>query len=216
MSTQYVVQFGSGNPTLRTGLTPTFVQFRTVSTGATALPPSIAEISNIGLYQFVYGPTVAISFVLDGGAAITDSGIRFLSQQLDPAQTIDVAVANLGTTTVAMGNSLSILGGSLSIMGNSMNIMGTSIVAMGVTVSSIVSGASGVLALLGNNASSYGDNTTNPTTVFGYLRRAQQFGEGDAIFTKATGVWDVYPRGVTTTLLLEKVLDDNGTLVTKV
>jgi len=67
---------------------------------------------------------------------------------------------------------------------------------------------------IGTVDDSYGTTATDPTTVMGYLKRDQEFNEGDAVFTKSTGIWDVYSRG-SSTLLMEKTLTNNSTQSTK-
>ncbi len=104
MAKNFVVQFGTGNPTLRTGLTPTFTIFKTVG-GSNITAPGVTEIpTSSGLYYFTYGPTSAIAFVLDGGSSITDTSIRYLTGQLDPVQAVDESIGvsgdSYGSTSV--------------------------------------------------------------------------------------------------------------------
>lgn len=66
---------------------------------------------------------------------------------------------------------------------------------------------------------SFGSTLSDPTTIAGYCRRNLEFNEGDKIYTKATGLWDVYSRGATEglsggTLLREKVLTNTVTSAT--
>lgn len=155
----YGVRFGSANPATYTGLSPTFTLFFDLSTGATLSPPGVTEIfAASGFYQFQFDPTLAIGFVIDGGAAVTAND-RYIVGTLDPIQSVDEKV---GTTL-----------------------------------------------------SSYGDINTDPGTVIGYVKRIVEWLEGDAVFTKSTGIWNVYPRGITTTVLGTKELDNNVTEATK-
>ena len=148
----------SSDPADNTGLTPTLVLFWDVANGTSLTPPGITETpSSSGFYMFSYGPTVAISFKMDGGAALSDSE-RYVSGILDPIQIVD---QRIGTTS-----------------------------------------------------DSFGSTSVDPTTVLGYLKRDQEFNEGDAIFTKSTGVWDIYSRG-SSTLLTEKTLTNTSSQATK-
>jgi hypothetical protein len=61
---------------------------------------------------------------------------------------------------------------------------------------------------------SFGSTSVDPTTVLGYVKRNLEFHEGNAIFTKATGLWDIYSRG-SSTLLKEKALTNTTTSATK-
>lgn len=67
---------------------------------------------------------------------------------------------------------------------------------------------------IGTTASSFGNTATDPATVFGYLKRLQEFNEGNSNFNKTSGAWDIYSRG-SSTLLIEKIVSDAGGSVTK-
>lgn len=77
-----------------------------------------------------------------------------------------------------------------------------------------IGGSTGLLGLIGGSASSFGSTSADPTTVFGYLKRMQEFNEGNSTFNKSTNLWDIYSRG-SSTLLIEKALVDSPTTVTK-
>lgn len=67
---------------------------------------------------------------------------------------------------------------------------------------------------IGTVSDSFGSTLTDPSTVLGYLKRSQEFQEGDADFQKSTGVWSVSTRG-SSTLLFQKTLANNATEATK-
>lgn len=67
--------------------------------------------------------------------------------------------------------------------------------------------------IIGNN-DSIGSTSVDPSTVIGWLKRGQEFNEGNAVFNKSTGVWDISSRG-SSTLLAEKTLTNNTTQSTK-
>lgn len=69
--------------------------------------------------------------------------------------------------------------------------------------------------LLGNTTSSYGTSAADPTSVFGFLKRSQEIAEGNSVYTKATGIWDLSSRG-SSTLLRSKTITDSATEVEKV
>lgn len=90
----YLLKFGSGDPTNFTGLSPTFSFFQIGPTlpWANLTPPGISEISSgAGLYTFAYNATLPIAFVADGGAALADAD-RFVTGILDPIQAVDERV----------------------------------------------------------------------------------------------------------------------------
>lgn len=199
MAKNYLLQFGSGNPANKAGLAPTFIVFKTTPGGTDATPPGITQLPiATGLYYFTYGPTNSISFVVDGATTGLSSQERYISGLLDPIDAVDeqltavnaTMISNfvtIGTTLVAIGNSLSVLGGSFVNFG----------------------------ALLGTTGSTFGGISVEPTTIFGYLKRSQEFMEGNSTFTKASGFWNIYSRG-SSNLLATKTLADTSTQVTKV
>lgn len=190
----YILRFASGNPTTYTGLSPTFTVFKTVPGGVNITPPpGITEIpTSTGLYYFSYDPigsTAPVAFVIDGGASLVLS-TRYLSNALDPIQAVDQQLTAVGLTLEA---GLSAIAGGISSIAN----FGTSL-----------------NSLIGSTASSFGNTATDPATIFGYLKRLQEFNEGDSTFTKTTGLWDIYSRGASTQLI-EKALVDSTTSVVK-
>lgn len=198
MAKQYLVLFGSGNPASNTGLSPTFTVFKTVPGGTNATPPGITEIpSATGQYYFTYGATNAIAFVIDGGSGLASS-IRYVPGLLDPVDAIDEQLTAYGNT-------------ALQGMSNLGTTMLTSFAGLGNTM---FYGFSGIDAKLGATNASFGSTNTDPTSIFGFVKRLQEFNEGNSTFNKATGVWDVYSRG-SSTLLTEKTLADSSGTVSK-
>ena len=200
MAKNYLIQFFSSvNPSLITGFSPTFTVFKTVPGGANATPPGITEIPTAtGLYYFTYGPTNTVAFVIDGGASLPVSS-RYIAGNLDPVQAVDEQLTGVGNTLQAIGNTLLAQGSSTNTQ---------------------------IVGLIGSLADSYGSTLSDPTTVFGYLKRLQEYNEGNSLFTKSSGVWQVYTRGVTyvlgpttypgtTTLLSQKTIADSGSVITK-
>lgn len=103
MSKVYGLKFGSGNPQVTSGLTPTFIFFRAV--GISTYPagitdmigPTISELGiSAGFYTFQYAPspTFAIFFNVDGGTALSTID-RYITGVLDPIQSVDEKVGNL-------------------------------------------------------------------------------------------------------------------------
>lgn len=188
MAKSYLLQFGSGNPSSFTGLAPTLIVFKEIVGGVNVTAPGITEIpTSTGLYYFNYGASVPIAFVADGFTTGLSGSQRYVVGEIDPVDAVDQQLTQQGSTLVAIGNSLSVAGSSLSA----------------------------ISGLLGNTSSSFGTVNTDPTTIFGYLKRAQEVYEGDSLFTKAIGSWTVYDRALTATLML-KTLTDTQTTVTKV
>lgn len=63
---------------------------------------------------------------------------------------------------------------------------------------------------VGFGTDSFGGTGADPSTLWGQAKRNQEFNEGNAVFTKASGKWDVYSRG-SSTLLVEKALTNTIT-----
>lgn len=197
MAKNYIIQFGQS---FYPALAPTFTAFQVVPGGGATTAPGVTAVPGAtGMYYFSYEPAGSIAFILDG--ATTGLGnARYITGALDPVQAVDERITEMGTTLVAIGNSLSAMGTSLSAMGGSFGF-----------------GAS-IFALLGSTASSFGSTATDPATVFGFLKRLQEFNEGNSVFYKTSGLWDVYARGNAvgaSTMLVEKSLVDSGSVVTK-
>lgn len=66
---------------------------------------------------------------------------------------------------------------------------------------------------LGFSADSYG-TTAAPSTVFGFVKRANEQFQSVATFSKTTGIWSVYAAG-TSTLLMSKTLANSLAETTK-
>lgn len=191
----YTVQFGSGNPQGFTGLAPTFLTFYNLATGTTNAPPSIAETiaGKTGIYTFQYGTTQPISFLLDAATTSPGPNGRYVAGQLDPSDRAD----EYGNTLIAYGlTTISML----TAIGLSMGTFGGSLGALGL--------------LIGDTSSSYGSTSIDPTTVFGFLKRAQEISEGNETYTKSTGYLDYYPRAAST-LLRQKLISDTTSETTK-
>lgn len=67
---------------------------------------------------------------------------------------------------------------------------------------------------VGTSADSFGTTNTDPTSIFGYVKRNLEIQEGNETFNKTTGVWDRYSRG-SSTLLNEKTLTNSASTATK-
>lgn len=99
MEKPYSFTFGSGDPRINTGLSPTLIIFQTI--GGTALSaPAVSEVgSGTGFYSFTYGitaygATVPIQFLIDGGAGLSDTD-RYISGVVDPLSQVERIVGFL-------------------------------------------------------------------------------------------------------------------------
>jgi hypothetical protein len=66
---------------------------------------------------------------------------------------------------------------------------------------------------IGYQTDSFGSTNADPTTLFGQVKRAQEFNEGNKVYTKSNGLWDIYSRG-SSALLREKALVNSTTSAT--
>lgn len=243
MARDYWAVFTSAAPSTTSGLAPTFITFINGG-GSNITPPAISEPGTKGLYKFSYNATQTIAFVLDGATTSLGSGstVRYLSGVLDSQDmfgstltSIGATVAsyntlftNLGSTLVAIGNTnlamgvtqsgmgvtLSGIGVTLTAQGATIVGMGTSLTAMGDTLVSIGASFGAIVTAIGSTASSFGTDSMDPVDLFGFLKRTQEFLEGNQTFTKSTGTLDFYSRG-SSTLLREKTVSDGVTQTTK-
>lgn len=115
----------------------------------------------------------------------------------------------LGTTSVALGITGVALGNSGVALGTTAVALATSIMA-GVANISLQSGE--ILNRIGATTSSFGTSAVDPGDLYGYLKRVQEFLEGDKTFTKTSGVWDVKSRGGS--LLVSKTMSNSSSTVT--
>lgn len=67
---------------------------------------------------------------------------------------------------------------------------------------------------IGNTTDSFGATNIDPSSILAFLKRNQEFQEGNSTFNKTTGAWDIYSRG-SSTLLAEKALTNTSTQATK-
>lgn len=203
----YWFSFGA-QPSAAASLSPTFITFTNTS-GATSAAPSITERPpGSGLYTTSYNATVSMAFVLDGATTGLATSQRYIAGCFDPQDNMSATLTVIGSSLSVMGGSLIVMGSSLSVMGSSLSVMGGTLNAIGTTIASMNTGASGIAALLGTSASSFGSTSADPTTVFGFLIRAQEFREGNRTYNKTSGVLDYYSRG-SSTLLREKTITDS-------
>ena len=94
MSKVYFFKFGTGNPALNTGISPTLIFFYDQN-GATLTAPAITEaLAGSGIYKFTYTPTLGIAFVADGGTSSILNSDRYVTAALDPIQTIDQVIGS--------------------------------------------------------------------------------------------------------------------------
>jgi hypothetical protein len=189
----YWISFGASAVS---GLNPTFIQFRSTA-GSTLAPPSITEPGSFGMYLFNYDPITQVAFICDGattGLAFQD---RYVKGVLDPFQQFGVTLVAIGNTSIALGISGVAQGSTLFGFGSSLYALGLS-----------------SRALVGDTSSSFGTELSDPSTVFGFLKRAQETREGNETYTKATGDLDIYSRG-SSQLLASKTVADSSTSTTK-
>ncbi len=116
----------------------------------------------------------------------------------------------LGTTSVAWGlannTAETNMGTTLVAIGNTSIALGSTILAeIGITTS-------GFGALIGSVGSTFGGSGSDPVDLFGYLKRLQENLEGNSIYTKQSGVWDIYSRGSSTKLISKTVTNGTSTV----
>lgn len=239
MAKSYLMRFGSGDPRTYTGLSPTFLIFVNMTNGATLAPPAIAEsLTGSGLYQFSYGVTQPIAFLADAATTSPGAAGRYVNGQIDPADRSDeygnslmafgttlVAIGTtnfslgttgvaLGTSNVALGTSNFAFGASNFALGVSNFALGTSILAIGNTILAIAGTGGTLSVLIGSTASAIGDSATDPSTLFGYLKRIAELEQGREQFVKSSGALSMYDR-TGATLLASRTISNSASMVVK-
>lgn len=81
-------------------------------------------------------------------------------------------------------------------------------------ITGVLDAVSAVDERIGQTVDSFGSTSVDPSTLLGYVKRIQEFLEGDATFTKATASWQISSRG-SSTLLRTKSLTNTVTSATK-
>lgn len=182
--------------------------------------------TNIGTTLIATGSTIV--GIGNTGNAIGSTNFALGTLNLAQGSSILALDINIGSTLVGIGNTSIAYGGSIFFLSTNFGITqiaeGVTIVAIGNSLSALSAtfaafGSSlGLLTTIdtkiGSTASSFGSTSTDPGTLFGHLKRNQEFNEGNAAFNKSTGVWDVYSRG-SSTLLAEKTLTNTATTANK-
>lgn len=192
MAKTYSMQFGAGDPRTYTGLSPTFLIFTNISSGATVTPPTITEaLTGSGLYRFTWGTTTPIAFLADAATTSPGSQGRYVTGQIDPADRADeygATIVALGITSVALGTTnmgfgvtsisyLSGIGTTLTTMAGTgiTNIaLGTTAVALGTTILAGQINMAQTLIAIGSSFVAFGTSLT--VTVAGIGSTASSFG----------------------------------------
>lgn len=177
-----------------------------------------------------FSPTFTVFNVVPGGGATTPPGITQIPTNTglyyfsyDPTASIAFVIDG-GASLPATARYVAGLLDPIQKVDEQVTALGNTLVAIG--LSNGVGGAT-VTGLLGSLTSSFGSTNTDPTTVFGYLKRLHEYNEGNSIFTKSSGVWQVASRGTTyilgpstypgsSTLLSVKTIEDTGSIITKI
>lgn len=224
MANTYGVAFSNTDPRNYTSLAPTFLIFNQMSDGASLARPAISQllahgITYTGIYQFTYTASTSVYFLLDAITTSTASD-RYVYGILDPVQRVDQRLEEIGSTVVALGNTAVALGTTGVAIGTTGVALGTTAVAIGTSVLAAsqtlvaIGNTLGTLdARIGTTSSTFGTSATDPGDLYGYMKRIQEFLEGDATFTKSSGAWAVKSRGGS--LLASKTLTNTSTTVTK-
>lgn len=173
----------------------------------------------LGMTGIALGTTM-VGFGGTGVALTTNLGSSFLAFGQtsialgNSGQALGVTSVAIGTTLVGLGNTGLAFGSTNSAL---LNNMGSTLVGVGNSLSALgISGfAQGqtLIGLMGNATASIGSTAIDPTSVFGFLMRAQELSEGNQTYTKATGILGLFSRGAT--LLRQKTISDTSSQTTK-
>lgn len=212
MAKNYSVRFGSGDPRQYAGLSPTFLIFSLTSTGASVPPPVISEIGpSTGIYYFQWGTTTNIAFLVDAATTSPGTAGRYVFGVIDPSDRSD----EYGNTLAALGNSNIAIGVSLTAIGVSIYAISTTLLPLGITLGAISSTLSSLAPLIGTTASLIGDNTHDPVDMMGYMKRLAELYQGDQTFIKGSPATISQYDRTGATLLYQKSITNNVSLVTK-
>lgn len=179
-----------------------------------------ANLINMGTTLVGIGNT-AIAYGGTNSQKLTNEGVTLIAigNTAIAIGTTNFAIGTtnfaLGTTSVALGTTavagIGYVGTTLIATGATLVAIGNTLVALGTTNIGI---GTSLYGLIGTTASLYGDSATDPATLFGFVKRTQEFLEGTQNFNKSSGTWNVYARGGAT-LIASKTLSNTASLITK-
>ncbi len=214
MSNVYGAAFSNTIPSTYPSLAPTFITFKKMSDGSDLSKPSITQLSTTGIYQFTYTPSFSVYFLLDA-ITVNSTADRYVYGILDPIQRVDQQLAEHTSVFVGYNSSLVAIGNTAIALGTTAIAIGTTGIAIGTSIyaglGAGLSLTSDVLLRIGTTGSIFGTNLVEPVDLYGYMKRIQEFLEGDKTFTKTTGVWAVSSRGGS--LLASKAMTNTSTVV---
>lgn len=202
------VAWGSANSTALTNVGTTLVAIgnttitynAAINTALTNIGTTLVAIGNTSITKITNNGTTLVSIGDATATSFTNTGATLVAI----GNTAITALTNEGATLVAIGNTSIAYGGTILAK---VTTMGTTLVAIGNSIGGANSG-------IGSTASSYGDSTTDPVDLFGYMKRIQENLEGNSTYTKGTGVWAIKSRA-SATLLISKTITNSATTVTK-
>lgn len=217
--------FGVLDPYDTTGQTLIAVGNTAIALGTTAVAIGLSNIAlgttavALGVTGVGFGGT-AVALGLSN-IALGNTNVAIGTSNIALGMTnVAIGLSNiaLGNTNVGIGLSNIALGTTSVAIGLSNISLGTTNVAIGTSLTGAVSGIgssfSWISTEIGTTASTFGDSSTNPDTVFGYLRRVVEFLEGNQTYTKSSGALAFYSRGSSYTLA-SKTVSDTTTQTTK-
>ncbi len=208
------VSWGSANATSLTNQGTTLV-----AVGNTSIAQGVIEIG-LGTTTVSWVSSIGSTLVAQGTTlvAIGNTAIAIGSTNSQKITNEGVTLSAVGVTLVNNAALLASQGVSLIAIGSTILAgqvnEGITLVAIGNTLASIGSTVSIIIPEIGSTASSFGDQTTDPVDLYGYLKRILENLEGNQTFLKLSGVLDIYSRG-STTLLREKTLANSVTSIIK-
>jgi hypothetical protein len=205
MSKYYGIAFSNSDPGLYPSLSPTFLTFKNALSGADVTPPTISQLSTSGIYGFTFSATFPAYFRVDG-VTIASLADRYVIGMIDPVSDVDSQLTNTGVSILAIGSSNIALGTTAVAIGESLTAQGISIYAIATTLGTLST-------LLGDTTSTFGTVSVDPTTIFGYLKRMQEYSEGSQVFNKTSGAWAISSRGGS--LIVSKTLGNTSSQVTR-
>ena len=196
--------------------------------GQIALGSTVVGIGNTaiayGTSSYAAGLTTSANLVNQGSTlvGIGNTSIAYGGTNLAVANAIGTVLVNQGSSLVAIGNAAIAYGMTNVAIGTtiqaSLNNQGTTLVAIGNTSiaigTSINVGLTVTVAGIGSTASTFGDNSTDPVDLFGYLKRIQELLEGGNTYTKTSGAFSLYSRG-SSVLLRNLTVTNSVSLVVK-
>lgn len=193
-----------GTSLIALGTTTVALGTTTVAIGTTAVAIGTSGIA-LGTTSVALGTTL-IGF----GTSQIAQGVLVLAGQT----ILGTSLIAIGVTQLAQGTLITQTDTDVLNLGTSFVAFGVSSIALGNTILAASGAGSSLSILIGSTASAIGDSVTDPSTLFGYVKRLNESILGQETFNKGSGAFIILDRTGATTLA-SRTITNSASMVIK-